>query len=98
MASVEKGVVGCFELEATSLQGIDDLGFGAERNDDVIGEISRYEEYGAADVSISRLKEERTCVLRDKVSTYMPAIAKGEVSSRTRRPASNPSPMTCMAI
>ena len=81
-----------FELESSFLQSIDDLGFGSERDDDIIGKVRRDEKDGSGEcVNLSVIP-----FVRDE--TYIPAMARGVVRSSTRRPASRPSPNTCMTI
>ena len=87
------------ECEAALFEGVGDLASTAERHEDVVGEIRCYEEDGAFFRSVRN--EHRGAVRSDQAKnewTYIPANARGLVSSRTRCPASRPSPSTCITM
>jgi len=81
-----------FECKAALFEGVRDLASTAERHEDVVGEIRCYEEDGAF------FFYQRETDQAGNEWTYIPANARGLVSSRTRCPASRPSPSTCITM
>lgn len=78
-----------FELEPALLECLHDLRAVPKGHENVVGEVGCDEEDGS---NVASALDRLAC----NNNTHMPARARGLVSSRTRWPASSPSPSTCM--